>query len=350
MNKIAIITDLHFGVKKNNQDFLTSQLDFFNKRFFPYLEKNNIDTIMILGDVFDNRQYLNINVLNKIDELMIEQFNKYNTYILIGNHDITYKTTIDVHSLKTFRHLSNIHIVEDIEKIKINNRDILLVPWQVDNNEFVKKVSNKNLNKLDICFGHFEINGFFLNNTKVCDFGLDSKLFFNNYTLTFSGHFHKRKLLEQGNNKIQYVGSPYELTRTDRDTEKGFCVLDTDTLEYEFIENNISIKHKLFKYPEKFIEEDIKGNIIDVVVDVGENYKEKEFQKYMLEIDTYKPIFQPELKLENNVNMVAKEDYKIQSTEELIEEYIDDIDLDDKVKNDVREKMIELYKECKQEG
>ena len=70
----------------------------------------------------------------------------------------------------------------------------------------------------------------------------------------------------------------------------------------------------------------------------------------MLKIDSYNPIFQPELKLENNVDTSVKEDYKIQNTEELIEEYINDIDLDDKLRNEVREKMIELYKECKQEG
>jgi len=346
--KLAIIGDSHFGVKKNNSVFLNSQLRFFNERFFPYIEKNNIDTIIYLGDFWDNRNTININVLNEIDKLIIEQFNKYNTYILVGNHDTFMRSTIDIHSLKPFRHLKNITIVDETMQIDLDGKSCLLVPWQVDNKEFIKKVADKNLYN-DLCFGHFEINGFNLNNTKVCDFGILPDVFFNNYGITFSGHFHCRKKLERDEKIIQYIGSPYELTRADINQEKGFVVLDTDTMKYEFINNNISIKHKQFTYPEEFKKEDIIGNIVDVVVDIGNDHDEKEFQKYMLEIDSYSP-YTVDLKLLNNVDIQSKSDYNVQTTEELIEEYINDTDYDDKTKKMIIPKLNSLYKQCKQEG
>lgn len=343
-----MVTDTHFGRYKNNPTFLESQLKFFNEQFFPYLEKNKIDTIVHLGDIFENRNNVNINVLNAVDKLIENQFSKYNTYFLVGNHDSYFKTSIDVNSVKTFRKFKNITVVDDITRTKFGDKSALLVSWRVDKAEFMKKVANKNI-ECNLCFGHFEINGFNLNNAKTCDFGIDPEFFMNNFDITFSGHFHGRKLLEKNGKKVQYIGNAYQLTRGDIDAERGFCILDTDTMKYEFINNEKSIQFKKFKFPEKFTKEDIEGNSVDVIVDVGKKYKEKDLQKYMMFLEDYKP-FQAELKLENNVDVTAKGDYKIQSTEDLIEEYINDTDFDDDTKKDVNEKMIELYKECKGES
>ena len=53
--KIAIITDQHFGARKSSRIFH----DFFNKFyknvFFPTLKKRGIDTVLDLGDTYDNR-------------------------------------------------------------------------------------------------------------------------------------------------------------------------------------------------------------------------------------------------------------------------------------------------------
>jgi len=191
--KIAMVTDTHFGVRKGSPEFLESQLRFFKNQFFPYLEKNNIDTIIHLGDFWDNRNFLETNTLNEIDTLMVDYFNKYNSYFLVGNHDTKFKTNIDINSLKMFRHLPNIHIIDDIEKINIHVTDILMVPWQVDNQDFINRVVNKNI-KTDICVGHFETIGFHFNKGQLCEHGLNSRVLFDSYKLIFSGHFHKRKI------------------------------------------------------------------------------------------------------------------------------------------------------------
>ena len=344
--KIALVTDFHFGVKKNNSKFLQSQLKFFNDVFFPYIKKHNINDIICLGDLFDNRNSINVNVLNEVDTLMVDEFNKYKTYMIVGNHDTYMRNTINIHSLAPFRHLKNINVIDEITQIELDGKLALLVPWQVDNNEFIKKISDKNFYN-DFAFGHFEINGFNLNTSKVCDFGISPNVFFNNYGLTFSGHFHTRKEIKQMDKKIIYIGSPYEITRSDINQHKGFCVLDTNTISYEFINNDVSIKHKRFTYPDKFQQKDIEGNIVDVVVNIDDNYDEKQFQKYMLEIDSYLP-YDVELKLLNNIDITSKGDYKIQNTEELIKEYIEDTDYEKKLKKQIKDKMVSLYMECKQ--
>ena len=58
--KIAIITDQHFGARKSSRVFH----DFFNKFyrnvFFPTLKKRGIDTVLDLGDTYDNRRNLDL--------------------------------------------------------------------------------------------------------------------------------------------------------------------------------------------------------------------------------------------------------------------------------------------------
>ena len=54
--KVAIITDQHFGCRKNSTLFHNYFLDFYNNVFFPTLEKENITTVIDMGDTFDSRK------------------------------------------------------------------------------------------------------------------------------------------------------------------------------------------------------------------------------------------------------------------------------------------------------
>ena len=44
--KIAIITDQHFGCRKNSKHFHDYFLKFYNDTFFPTLEKEGITTVI----------------------------------------------------------------------------------------------------------------------------------------------------------------------------------------------------------------------------------------------------------------------------------------------------------------
>ena len=54
--KIAIITDQHFGARKGSQFVHDYFEEFYNNIFFPYLEEHQIDTVIDMGDTFDNRR------------------------------------------------------------------------------------------------------------------------------------------------------------------------------------------------------------------------------------------------------------------------------------------------------
>ncbi|BCU96327.1 MAG: hypothetical protein CM15mV12_0820 [uncultured marine virus] len=62
--KIAIITDQHFGCRKNSELFHDYFLKFYNDIFFPTIEEEGIKTIIDMGDTFDSVKVLTLLLLH----------------------------------------------------------------------------------------------------------------------------------------------------------------------------------------------------------------------------------------------------------------------------------------------
>ena len=53
--KIAVIGDLHWGARNDNQEFLNYFQRFFDNVFFPELEERGISNVLQVGDFVDRR-------------------------------------------------------------------------------------------------------------------------------------------------------------------------------------------------------------------------------------------------------------------------------------------------------
>ena len=54
--KVAIITDTHYGARKNSKLFHDYFEKFYNEIFFPKLEEEGITTVIHMGDWLDSRK------------------------------------------------------------------------------------------------------------------------------------------------------------------------------------------------------------------------------------------------------------------------------------------------------
>ena len=61
--KVAIITDQHFGARKNSKLFHDYFLKFYDEVFFPSLEAEGITTVIDMGDTFDSRKGIDFSAL-----------------------------------------------------------------------------------------------------------------------------------------------------------------------------------------------------------------------------------------------------------------------------------------------
>ena len=59
MTQVALITDQHFGARGDSKAFDDFFRKFYEKCFFPEIDKRGIKTVFCLGDTFDRRKYIN---------------------------------------------------------------------------------------------------------------------------------------------------------------------------------------------------------------------------------------------------------------------------------------------------
>jgi DNA repair exonuclease SbcCD nuclease subunit len=247
--KVAIASDIHAGVHQNSStwhDVLFNWANWFKQQ----CEINDIKDIIIPGDLFHERNEVNVNTLHVISKVL-ESWKNFNIIILVGNHDSYYKDRSDVHSLEMLKHWDNITIIDTIKTDTFFGKTISFCPWASD-------VSL--LPKSDILFGHLEIQGFNVTRERVCEGGESAINLLNIADLIITGHFHIRdeRVFEKGT--ILYTGCAYELYWGDYDTIKGFHILNIPTCTYDFVPNNVSPRHI------KLTVSDIKKNgITDVM-------------------------------------------------------------------------------------
>lgn len=239
--KIALINDTHWGARNDSPAFIDYFNKFYEEVFFPYLQENNIKTLIHLGDVVDRRKFINHNTAHnfklkfwdKTEELSLD------THVLLGNHDTYYKNTNEVNALQNLNIPKNTKVYTKSETVTFDGLDILFLPWICDD------IMEETLLSIDsstaqIVMGHLEIKGFEMHKGHINEQGLDKSLF-KRFEKVISGHFHKRS--DDGH--VYYLGSPYEITWSDYNCPKGFHIFDTETRELTRIPNPITVHKKL---------------------------------------------------------------------------------------------------------
>jgi len=244
--KIALINDTHWGARNDSPAFIDYFNRFYDEVFFPYLQENNIKTVIHLGDVVDRRKFINHNTAhnfklkfwNRIDELNLD------THVIIGNHDTYYKNTNEINALQNLNISKNTKVYTSSKTINFDGLDILFIPWICDTNkeDAIYHIDNTTA---QIVMGHLEIKGFEMHKGHLNEQGLEKDLF-KRFEKVMSGHFHKKS--DDGH--IYYLGCPYQIMWSDYNCPKGFHIFDTQTRELTRIPNPL-IMFKKFVYNDK---------------------------------------------------------------------------------------------------
>jgi DNA repair exonuclease SbcCD nuclease subunit len=307
--KIAIIGDTHIGIRNDSPMFFQNSVNFFTEVFFPYCKENNISKVIHVGDFFDRRKYININIISQTRKKILQPMKEMGMQmdLILGNHDCYYKNTNAVNAPREiFDCFENINIIETPCIINYYGCDIGLVPWITKENfeeckDFIKK------QKTRILCGHFEIDGREVLRGIRHEGGMPSSMF-KNYEMVLSGHFHIRSYEDN----ICYVGTPYQLYMSDLNEQKGFHVFDTETSQLEFIEN----PKQLFR---QYIYDDSQGSKNKIL---EQDYTEAKecFVRVFIKTKKYQNIFEQFMeKLYNmgSYGITVIEDIQEEETEKL---------------------------------
>ena len=338
--KVAIITDQHFGARKNSKLFHDYFLNFYENVFFPSLEKEGISVVVDLGDTFDSRKGIDFAALawakdhyyDRLADMGIE------VHTVVGNHTAYYKNTNDINAVDLLlREYSNIKIYSEPTEIKLGNLDVLLLPWINPENES----NTYSLIKTTTCLcamGHLELAGFRVNSQIIMEHGLESKLF-EKFSRVYSGHYHTRS----NDGRVFYLGNPYEIYWSDWNDTRGFTIFDTETLDHHHIDNPYNI-FEIINYDEDVTEldSDYENNIVKVVIKNKKN--QLKYEKFLDKLYSQNPA---EVKIVENFEVNIKdfeEDIESEDTISILDRYIQESETN-KDKTRIMSIMREVHKE-----
>ena len=241
--KVAIITDTHYGARKNSKLFHDYFEKFYRDVFFPNLKKYGIDTVIHMGDAFDSRKGIDFKALDWAKRVVFDPLREsgITMHLCVGNHDAYYKNSNDINSVELLlTEYDNVIPYSKATEVNIGGLDILFIPWICEDNE---KETHQLIKKTTCPFavGHLELNGFRVNRQIVMDHGRESELY-SKFTKVFSGHYHTRS----DDGRIFYLGNPYEMFWTDVCDRRGFTILDTETQEHFHIDNPYQLFHNIY--------------------------------------------------------------------------------------------------------
>jgi len=233
MTKVAVLNDTHFGVRNSSDIFIEYHRKFFEEFFFPYLKANSITHILHLGDLYDNRKYINYKVANASRKMFLEPLRDFGLTmdIIPGNHDLYYRNTSDLMSLKEMLgyFTSNVNVVTEPRVVEYGSLKVGLIPW-INAENYSKCIQFAETAAADWVGAHLELDGFEMMRGVKSTHGMSADIF-SRFERVLTGHFHTKSDLMN----IQYLGSQLEFTWADAGDPKYFHVIDTETREIEAV-------------------------------------------------------------------------------------------------------------------
>jgi len=346
--KVAILNDTHCGTRNSSDIFLDYQGRFYTEVFFPYCKEHNIKQILHLGDYYEHRKFVNFKALNTNRKHFLEPMKELGMSmdIIPGNHDVYYKNTNELCSLKELLgyFTSNVNICMKPTVLDYDGCKVAVLPWINKSNyeEYTKWAMQCNASILG---AHLELKGFDMMPGMPNPHGMNADVF-SRFESVLSGHFHTKS----SRDNVHYLGAQFEMTWADVDDPKYFHVLDTETREIEAIRNPITIFKKVVyddtktDYDKVDVSQFAKQFIKLIVINKNDLYMFDKFIDRLQSIDTY------ELKIAESFDeylgdSVNDEKISLEDTTELLDSYVEavDTDLD---KEHIKVELRKLYTEA----
>ena len=223
--KIAAVGDVHYGEHRQDEAHMELIDEFFDREFIQ--KRPDVDVIIICGDYFHSRDSKKTITLNHAFLNICKLAEVYHVYLIVGNHDMFEKYTLKNHSLEVFKMIPNVSVI-DRPVFMSNDDTILLTPWICNEDDWNNLIDVTNKYTPKYVFGHFEFNGFKMNDHHTIKSPYSYTAL--NTTYIYTGHYHHRQIKNSKDGKrCCYIGSPFGFNFNDaNDTERGYIIIDTE--------------------------------------------------------------------------------------------------------------------------
>lgn len=263
--KFLHLADLHLGKRIGDYDLSDVQEDILSK-LIDYIVENNIDTIVIAGDIYDTRDP-SAKATSLLDNFLSKAHkNNINILMISGNHDQEDKLHFASNILKD----NNIYIVTNIKDslkpVTIDSVNFYLLPFinkydvksyfgdeasnidsVADAISFVINKMNINKDEKNVIVSHQAVLG---SKCKTCTSGSEVSVekdkdgmiggedivpssVYKDFDYVALGHIHKALNIESN---MRYPGALLKYHKDEANNKKSFTIVDTDDFSIKEIE------------------------------------------------------------------------------------------------------------------
>jgi len=336
--KILIFTDIHIHPHKKSSERLEDCLKVLDW-VFEVAEDRNLTNIVFLGDLFHDRQRIDVLTYQKTFEVLERRLSERNLdlRLLLGNHDLWHNERLDVSSVNPLRSIKGITVVDEpcIQEISDGSEDIKFgfLPYThnpIEDIRWLEKEWNSSakLGSRKILGAHLSVDGAVWNTR----FNTSSEVavehdgdmvrvgpeIFKRWDRVFLGHYHAAQKLDD---HVEYVGSPLQLSFGEAFQDKNILIYDTHEDSCEYIKNEFSPKHYIIsedeidRYP-------LEGNFVRVEVEDITSKAMSDMRQTLVENSKVSTLeIKQSRKREEHVITDAKS--ILQKEDEMLQKYID---------------------------
>lgn len=238
--KVAITADLQFAeqgkLSHQTDEGITSRLSDQIQCFLWIVDtavEEGCERLVVVGDLYDSRRSIPVSVLDRVCRAFAYAAERLHVDVVVGNHDTPLRTP-GINSLQTLLGSSEVWDAPGVDG------EFAFVPWVEDPDEYRHGIGTVAAEKsAKYLFSHVMIEGAVPAEVGKPKTDLRPK----RWNLVFLGDIHEP--MEFSPN-IQYAGAPMQHHYGDAGGERGFFILDTDTDELEFVENDVSPRFHMF--------------------------------------------------------------------------------------------------------
>jgi len=260
--KVLLVADTHFenfadfGVPESDPEFpgCNSRCVVILRAFLSACEYGHsigAKKMILAGDVFHRRGIINVAVFNAVSKILQLARTKYDltVYIIFGNHDVADRNA--EHAEKGHHALAslggNAIVISSPSILAVGETSFVFLPYMVTRSEWEQTASQLvGLARtagagftVPVIVAHQSFDGAVVGpHEYVMREGLHPVTSVPEaFRWVFSGHYHKHQVL---GDRVVYIGGLVQHNFGERYYMPGFLVYDTDTFEWEHIENKIS--------------------------------------------------------------------------------------------------------------
>lgn len=285
--KVLFTADLHLHTHKNSQQRLEDGLkvlDWANETAIKY----GCSAAVCIGDLFQDRQKIQVYTYQKVFETFQRYSDKVNWKLLLGNHDLWFAEKWDISSVFPFQAVPNVEVISRPCSTEINGVTFDWLPFvknpvKAINEHFPDQKKRKNR----VLCAHIAVDGAkqgTFNHTSDVSVEFEGDMVkvapeaFDGWRHVLMGHYHLAQFLDE---RMQYVGSPYQINFSEANHTPHLLVLDTEYMTIEYVENTFSPRHLIVNESD-LGSVDMVNNFVQVVGDLTK-FDEFEVQRSLVE-------------------------------------------------------------------